>query len=159
MSNYVFAPAGPAILDSDESGMLIKCVEYIGSTQPGCGSKFSKGKRYLKYRLGCSGNAIKRALRKKAKVFGHDFQEYGIDVYYYHIDFCAKIVQEIISYINTYSTDEVKKSIFGGRIPSGHEYCDSLYRHRISQLRWVEAENYKNQRARAQDLIDSFDAI
>lgn len=155
MSNYVFAPAGPTTL---ESGMLIKCVEYIGSTQTGFGSNFSKGKRYLKYRLNCSGTAIKRALQRKPKIFGHDFQDYGIDVYYYHIDFCAKIVQEIISYVKVNSNDDVKISIFGS-VPRENMYCNLLYGHRISQLHWVEVENYKAQRARAQDLIDSFNAI
>lgn len=155
MSNYVFAPAGPIAL---ESGMLTKCVEYIGSTQTGCGSNFSKGKRYLKYKLGCSGKSIKRTLRRKPKIFGHDFQNYGIDVYYYHIDFCVKIVQEIIYYIKVNSNDDVKTLIFGS-VPPEHMYRDLLYGHRISQLHWVDVVNYKAQRAQAQNLINNFNTI
>ena len=56
MSHYVFAPAGA---QKTQSGLIYRCVEYIGESQTGGGSNFAKGKRYLKSKIPhCSGRAI-----------------------------------------------------------------------------------------------------
>ena len=60
--------------------MLMKCIEYIGSTQAGHGSNRAKGKRYLKCKLSCSGTAINRAMKICLKAKGHDFRTYGVSV-------------------------------------------------------------------------------
>ena len=155
MGYYIFAPAGPVKL---QSNLLQKCVEYIGATQTGHGSNLSKGKRYLKYKINCSGTAIKRTIQTRPKVIGNDYQMYGIDVYYYHTEVCVDIVQEIIQYIKIHSNDTVKKKIFT-HIPNDDErYIDLLYAHRISQLYWVSDEDYKGQGKKARKLIDRFTA-
>ena len=154
MGCYVFAPAGPAKLHSD---MLKKCIEFIGSKQVGGGSDYAKGRRYLKYKLQCSGRSIKRAVQSKPKLWVHDFETYGIDVYYYHVDYCAAILRETIDYINDCS-DDVKEKLLG-TVPGRNDYLDLLYKHRISQLKWVEIEDYEGQSAQATFVLGQFATI
>lgn len=155
MSQYIFAPAGPVDL---QSNILKRCIEYIGSTQAGYGSNLSKGKRYLKYKLSCSGTAIKRAMQSSVKVFGHDFETYGINVYYYHKEACVGILKETIDFVMSHSSEAVKVDIFGC-IPSPNEYISILYAYRISQLRWVYNQDYKGQRSEAEELCNGFDGL
>lgn len=153
MSHYVFAPAGA---QKTQSGLIYRCVEYIGESQAGGGSNFAKGKRYLKSKIPhCSGRAIKRTISTFSKVVGNDFETYGCDVYYYHIVLCHKIVYAIIDYIKTYSNDQWKKDTFG-HIPKESEYCNLIYQHRISQLRWVQHMDYMEQGERAAEVLGHF---
>ena len=57
MSMYIFAPAGPVPL---RNTFLRSGVEFIGSKQPGFGSSWAKGRRYIKSELLCRGRPIKR---------------------------------------------------------------------------------------------------
>ena len=160
MGRYIYAPAGPSKLQSD---ILKKCIEYIGSTQAGHGSDLSKGKRYIKYELtrhniSCSGTAIKRAMQVSTRVFHHDFQKYGTQVYYYHKDAIVGILHETISFIIMHSNDEIKVELLRG-IPANNEYLGVVYAHRLSQLEWVHMQNYKGQGKEAQDLCGKFDAL
>lgn len=102
MAMYVYAPAGVVQL---RSSLLKSGVEFIGSKQFGFGSNWAKGKRYIKERVNCSGAAIKRACVVKNRVFKHDYEVYGTEVYYFHTDFCALIVKTIIDYLVSHRDD------------------------------------------------------
>lgn len=156
MGIYVFAPAGP---DKLQNNILEKCVEYIGSRQIGYGSNSAKGRRYLKHELGCSGRAIKRTISKKYKIINNrEFETFGIAVYYFHSDFCDKIVEKIIDYIDRNAADIFKNNIFGC-IPRGKKYLDLSYAHRLSQLEWVQNENYQDQGEKARIIKEKFDIL
>lgn len=156
MGTYVFAPAGP---DKLQNNILEKCVEYIGSKQIGCGSNSAKGRRYLKHELGCSGRAIKRTISKKYKIINNkEFETYGIAVYYFHSKFCDEIVDKIIDYIESNADNFFKNNVFGC-ISSGIKYLDLSYAHRLSQLKWVQNENYQGQREEAKKIIKKFDVL
>ena len=163
MGQYIYAPAGPTNLQTKhlEACALKKCVEFIGSTRPGCGSNLAKGKRYLKYTIPCSGAAIKHAMQSSLKVVEHDFQTYGLVVFRYHKETCAEIVKETIRYIMTHGDDVAKKKALGCT-PAKNAYGECLrliYDYRLSQLKWVKNENYKNQGADAAKLCNKFDAL
>ncbi len=156
MGVYVFAPAGP---DKLQNNILEKCIEYIGSRQPGSGSNIAKGRRYLKHELGCSNRAIKRTTSKKYKIIkNREFNTYGITVYYYHKDHCEKIVEKIIYYINSNADDAFKNNTFG-YTPSGEKYLDLTFKYRLSQLEWVHNENYGNQSEQAKPIIEKFEIL
>lgn len=153
MGVYVFAPAGP---DELQNNILEKCVEYIGSKQIGGGSNIAKGRRYLKRELNCSSRAIKRTISKRYKVIlNKDFQTYGIAVYYFHSNFCVKIVEQIIYYIKNNADNTFKNNIFG-KLPTGEEYLELSYGNRLGELKWVCFENYQNQGKEAQKINDQF---
>lgn len=151
MRDYVYAPAGPQVLHST---LPRKCIEYIGSTQAGYGSNMAKGRRYLKSALGCSGRAVKRTINVYIKIVENDFQTYGLDVYYYHIEKCVDIIMEIIRFIKQHSNDQKKIELFGHIPTSDDEYLQLLYGHRISQLKWVENQDYYGQAEKATNIID-----
>lgn len=153
MGSYVFAPAGP---QKQRSTLIKACVEQIGAQQVGFGSNYAKGRRYLKSKLHCSGTAIKRAVSVRPKVLGNDFETYGVDVYYYHVDFCVDILKEVIDYVK--ASNEIQMQIFDVP-PKEDEYSKCLYGHRISQLCWVRDEDYQGQREQAAKLIDKFQSI
>lgn len=156
MGQYVYSPAGAL---KTRSKTIQKCVEYIGGLQGGKGSELGKGIRYLKSRIpDCSGRAIKRAIRTYPRIYKHEFDKYGLDVYYYHIDRCAEIVKEIIEFIYQHSNDDEKKRIFGG-VPKEEEYLNLLYEARLSQLRWVRRENYIDQGEQAAVIEQKFENL
>lgn len=156
MSIYVFAPAGP---DKLQNNILEKCIEYIGSKQAGYGSNSAKGRRFLKCKLGCSGRAIKRTVSKKCKIINHiEFETFGTDVYYYHSVFCARIVEEIIDYINRNADTSFKNAVFKS-ITTGEDYLNETYAYRLSQLKWVRIENYQNQGTKAKHVEEQFDTL
>lgn len=156
MGVYIFAPAGP---DKLQNNILQKCVEYIGSRQVGYGSNSAKGRRYLKHMLNCSSRAIKRTISKKYKIINNrEFETFGISVYYYHSDFCAEIVEKIIDYIDDNADDVFKNRIFGC-IPIGEKYLDLTYAPRLSQLEWVQNEDYQGQGERARNIKEKFDIL
>lgn len=156
MGVYVFAPAGS---DKLQNNILEKCVEYIGSKQVGCGSNSAKGRRYLKKELNCSGRAIKRTISKKYKIINNkELQTFGVDVYYFHAEFCAKIVEKIIDYIDSSADDAFKNNVFGC-VPAGPSYLDLSYAYRLSQLEWVQRENYQNQGKKAKEIKEKFDIL
>lgn len=140
MSMYVFSPTGPVKL---RSTLLKLGVEFIGSQQPGFGSSWAKGKRYIKAELMCSGWAIKRACLVSDKVYNHDFKQYGTEVYYFHKEYCAKIVKLILDYLVSHSNDPALPQIF--RNCDFDTLLDMSYSHRISQVKWVSVQNYKGQ--------------
>ena len=155
MGQYIFAPAGPKDL---QSNMLIKCIEYIGRTQVGPGSNRAKGKRYLKYKLSCSGTAINRAMKVCLKARGHDFATYGLCVYYFHKERCADILEEVIKFIISHSNDDDKINLLGC-VPAEDDYLQLLYGFRLSQLKWVAKEDYKGQGNVAEELCSKFNRI
>lgn len=156
MGVYVFTPAGP---DKLQNNILEKCVEYIGSRQVGYGSNSAKGRRYLKHELNCSGRAIKRTISKKYKIINNrEFETFGIAVYYFHSDFCAEIVEKIIDYIDGNADDIFKNHTFGC-IPIGEKYLNLSYAHRLSQLEWVQNEDYYGQGEKARNIKEKFDIL
>lgn len=155
MGQYIFAPAGPKDL---QSNMLVKCIEYIGSTQAGHGSNRAKGRRYLKYKLSCSGTAINRAMKIGIKANGHDFATYGVFVYFFHKECCADIVEEVIEFIISHSNDNDKKALLGC-IPDVGDYLKLLYGYRLSQLKWVAKQDYRDQGDAAEKLYNKFNEI
>lgn len=140
MSKYIFALAGAT---SSHNTLLKLGVEYIRSKQSGFGSSWAKGKRYIKANLMCSSNAIKRACVIKSKIFNHDYNEYGTDVYYYHKDYCSLIVKCVLDYIVNNIDDPALPQAF--RESSVASLLELTYKHRISQVRWVSVNNYKEQ--------------
>lgn len=156
MGKYVYSPAGALIT---RSNIIQKCVEYIGGLQAGKGSDIGKGVRYLKNRIpNCSVRAIKRAIKTYPKIYKHQFDKYGLDVYYYHVDNCAEIVKEVIEFIYFHSNDDEKKRIFG-IVPKREEYLNLLYESRISQLRWVRREDYMDQGEQAEIIEHKFEDL
>ena len=151
MSYYVYAPAGTS--DNKQDERLMKCVEYIGSKQKGSGSNYAKGRTYLKKELkkqgiDCSGTAIKRAIVKKRKIKRHDYETYGLYVYYYHIDWCAVVIYEIIKYIVTNCSEDKMKELLGAVPKPNNAKNDGIklvYFHRMRSLKWVYDYDYKEQ--------------
>lgn len=154
MSMYVFAPAGAIKL---RNSFLKLGVEFIGSQQPGCGSSWAKGKRYIKAKLMCSGTAIKRTCVVKNKVFNHNFEEYGTEVYYYHKEYCAKIVEIILDYLMLHINDPDLPQVFCSADLS--TLLDITYSHRISQVKWVSVQNYKDQGEDAECVYNDLNSI
>lgn len=151
MSMYIFAPAG----DKQLRNTFLKIgVEYIGSKQPGFGSSLAKGKRYIKSKLSCSGIAIKRAYSVNFKVINHDYKQLGTEVYYYHKDYCAEIVELILNYIVKNIEDPTLPQVF--REVDFRQLLLKVYSHRISQLNWVRNKDYKGQRECAEQLYKKF---
>ena len=156
MGVYVFAPAGPEGL---QNNVLEKCVEYIGSQQAGGGSNIAKGRRYLKHKLSCSSRAIKRTISKRYKVLKNGgFREFGIAVYFFHSEFCVKIIEETIKYVDNNAAAEFKERIFG-HLPNGAEYLDLTYAYRLSQLEWVSNEDYQGQGNIAEKINNDFENL
>lgn len=156
MGQYVYSPAGAV---ETRSRTIQACVEYIGNIQTGKGSNLGKGIRYLRSKIpNCSGRAIKRAIKVYPKIYKHDFERYGLDVYCYHIDKCADIVKEIIEFILRHSNDEDKIELFG-HIPSKSEYIDLIYGARLSQLRWAIRLDYMDQYDQASLVEHNFNNL
>ena len=156
MGKYVYSPAGAL---GTRSNIIQKCVEYIGGLQTGKGSDIGKGARYLKSKIpNCSVRAIKRAIKTYPRIYKHEFDKYGLEVYYYHVDYCAEIVKEVMEFIYCHSNDDEKKRIFG-IMPNREEYLNLLYEARLSQLRWVRREDYMNQGRQAEIIEHMFENL
>jgi hypothetical protein len=146
---YVYAPAGALKL---RSSLLESGVKFIGSQQYGVGSNWSKGKRYIRKCVNCSGTAIKRACVVKCKVIHHDYNELGLEVYYFHKDYSARIVKAILDYLVLHIDDP--------ELPQSFSHADfkallnMTYSHRISQLRWVCVQNYQGQGNAAEQIYN-----
>lgn len=154
MATYIFAPAGAQQL---RNSFLKLAVEFIGSQQPGRGSYWAKGKRYIKEKTHCSGRAIKRACVVKNKVINNDYQEYGIDVYYFHKDYSAEIVCTILNYLVLHNSDPDIPSVFYNL--NFHVLLDRTYSHRISQVKWVSIQNYKGQGEEARKIYHDLSTL
>jgi hypothetical protein len=154
MAMYIFAPAGPYKL---RSSLLRVGVEFIGSQQPGFGSPWAKGKRYIKDQLLCSGTAIKRACVTTNKFINHDFEQYGTEVYYYHKDYCVDIVTFVLDYLVAHMNDPSLPHVFNHS--SYAQLLSLVYSHRISQIKWVTQNNYRNQGEGAMHLDEKFTAL
>ena len=153
---YVYSPAGALKTRSDT---ILRCVEYIGRLQMGKGSERGRGIRYLKSRIpNCSSRAIKRAIKTCHKIYKHEFDKYGLDVYYYHIDKCAEIIKTVIEFIKCHSNDDEKEHLFG-IVPDEKEYLNLLYEARLNQLRWARRENYMGQGEQAAIVERKFENI
>ena len=141
MGYYIYAPVGAF---REKTNVLVKCVEFIGSRQDGIGSDYAKGKRYLKRKIpNCSSRAIRRTVKICEKVYNHDYEKYGLDVYYFHKELCARIVEEILDYMIRQDT-QTKINIFGRDINKS-ETINIMCDHRIDQLEWVANTDYKEQ--------------
>lgn len=140
MSKYVYAPAGSIKLRNE---LLKSGVEFIGLHQSGFGSSWAKGKRYIKNELRCSGTAIKKACIVKDRMHKHDFKQYGTEVYYYHKDYCSKIVKIILDYLVLHIKDPALPQAFANA--DFATLLNLTYSHRISQIKWVSIINYQEQ--------------
>ena len=164
MSYYVYAPAGTTNYSHEER--LMKCVEYIGSKQKGSGSYYAKGRAYLKKELkkkgiNCSSTAIKRAIIKKPKFKRHDYETYGFYVYYFHTEYCAVIIYEIIKTIVANCNEEKIKELLGVAPKPNNAQNDGInlvYLHRIRSLKWVYDYDYKEQAELALKTWNKFEA-
>lgn len=151
MAAYIFAPAGPIQL---RNSLLKAGVEFIGSQQPGFGSSWAKGKRYIKDKLLCSGTAVKRACVVKNKFIKNEFEKYGVEVYYYHKDYAVDIVKLVLDYLIAHINDASLPQAF-----SSSDFAQLLkivYSHRISQLEWVSTCDYRGQGECATQLYQQF---
>ena len=156
MGKYVYAPAGARVLRSD---LLLRCIEYIGELQPGIGSNEAKGKRYLRKHIeGCSGRMIKRTAKICKKVRQHDFEQYGLDVYYYSPEMSARILEVTTEFMRRASQNALKKEVLGC-IPRDNEYLQLLYGHRLSQLSWVIETDYYGQEQDARIIAQEIEYL
>lgn len=151
---YIYAPAGPVQL---RNSLLRSGVEFIGSQQSGFGSSWAKGKRYIKNKLCCSGTAIKRTCVVKNKVIGHDYEQYGTEIYYYHKDCCADIVKLVLDYLLANINNPLLPQVFGNF--DYKQLLSIVYAHRISQLMWVITTNYKDQGECAAQVYRKFQKL
>ncbi len=129
-----------------------RIVEYIGSKQIGIGSEYAKGKRYLRYKLKCSGSAIKGLYKTSFRVIKNEFREKGTYVFRYSID-CENILRELISWIeivNPASEDYTKLNISDAK----GDYFNWLFLKQYIMLRWVVETNYNNQSESAKIIYD-----
>lgn len=154
MAQYVFAPAG---LEKRRNSLFRVAVEYIGSKQKGPGSDFSKGKRFIKSALNCSGRSISLACSIKDKYFNHEYKQYGTEVYYYHKEWCHQIVNFVISYLIENKNDPKLPQAFAQR--DFKTVFDDTYSSRYSQLRWVKTNNYRNQQDDAGNILYKLDDV
>ena len=150
MGYYVYAPAGADSLQHDN---LQKCIEYIGSFQKGHGSNKAKGIRYIKKKLKCSAAAIKRTISVYERTYKHDYQQYGLRVYYYHKEFCAQIISEIISFLMNNGMPCLAQI---ESISEKKGYINYLYRNQLVQLKWVLCVDYKFQGKDAEAILLDF---
>lgn len=155
MARYIYAPAQTS---NWYGSKIYRSVEFIGSQQKGRGNSISKGRRYLKKKLGCSGNAIRRAMRTEERIYKHDYTQFGLDVYYYHKDYSDKIIREIIQFVLQNASDNIKKKIFD-TIPTDEQYLPLIYWHQLDCLEWVADSDYKRQGEEARILHNRFNNI
>lgn len=154
MSMYVFAPAGPEKLHNN---LLRMAIEFIGLQEKGVGSSWSRGKRYLKDRLSCSGTAIKRACVVKNKYVNHDYKEYGAEVYYYQKNDCARIVETVLEYIVDHKDENTLPQVFSNC--GFKDLLEKAYGHRISQIEWVRDMDYKKQGKAAEEVYKKLNEL
>ncbi len=140
MTQYVFAPAGAKAC---RNNWFRIGIEYIGSKQGGVGSAYSKGKRYIRAKLNCSGRAISRSCSVCDKYFNHLYQQYGPDVYFFHKEWCSQIVDLVISYLSDHQNDPSLPQIFVQK--NYRDIFNDTYLSRYNQLHWVENTNYRDQ--------------
>ena len=156
MGKYVYAPAGAKTARND---LILRCIEYIGEMQPGIGSNEAKGKRYLRRHIeGCSGRAIKRAAKTCKRVYHHDFEKYGLDVYYYLQEVSARILEVTIEFMKRAPREDLKNEVFGC-VPNDNQYMQLLYGHRMSQLNWVIGTNYQGQVEKARIIVQEIEYL
>lgn len=155
MGKYVFAPSGNS---SETIRVLKQCIEYIGNKQQGSGSAYSRGKRYLRQQLRCSGASIKNLFKTSIKISNHDFEKYGLYVFRYDKKQCSKILIEIISYIELNANPTEKDRLLGAQ-NSNKLYLDLIFSSQKSKLDWVRNHNYKCQREDAKLIINELDSI
>lgn len=155
MARYIYAPAQTR---NWYGSKIYRCVEFIGSQQKGRGNDVSKGRRYLKNKLKCSGNAIRRAMRIEERTYRHDYKIYGLDVYYYHKDYSDLIIEEIINFVRQNASDSKKEEIFE-IIPTDDQYLSLIYWHQLDCLEWVADFDYKHQGKDARILHNRFSDI
>lgn len=155
MGRYIYAPANT---NNWYGSRIYRCVEFIGSTQKGRGNKIAKGRRYLKKKVGCSGNAIRRAMRTEERSYKHDYQQYGLDVYYYHKDYANIILQEIIDFVRENACADKIEELFDC-VPNDDQYLQLIYWHQLRRLDWVAVMDYKKQGDSARILCDKFSEI
>lgn len=149
MGNYIYAPAGPKKLDVD---IIKSCIEYIGKRESGIGSDIAKGKRYLKRELHCSGKSIKRMYKRCTKTQNHDFERYGLEVFYYNKYVTAEILHKVIDYLRKYCEISDREKLFGCVPKKDDEYLKLIYSRRLSQLIWVSTSDYNGQGTDAEEL-------
>lgn len=153
MGKYVHSPVGAKKIRNQ---LLEKCVKIIGSKQSGTGSNSSKGVRLIKKNISnCSTRAIKRTIKMYKKVSNHDYELYGLNVYFFHEDLCAEIVKFILDYTNNCFSEEDYVEVFGF-VPDKNTQLKLMYENRLSQLRWVKNTNYKEQSQQAEKIENDF---
>ena len=112
----------------------------------------------MKDKIGCTGNSIKLLFQTATKYVNHDFEKYGIYVFKYDKNKCAKILFEIISFVHLHSNDKKKTELFGHSV-NLDTYISILYGEQLTSLEWVRDHNYKKQYEDAQNILNRIDEI
>lgn len=156
LGKYVHAPAGSILTRTD---MIKVAVEYIGTTQNGCGSDYAKGKRYLRKKIcGCSGRAIKKTTTVGIKVHNNDYNTYGLEVYFYHEEMSSKILKEVIRFL-TQNENEVLLANLMNKAAKDSTLMEVLYGQRKRGLNWVIARDYMKQGEKAENIKEQIELI
>ncbi len=155
MEEYVIAPAGANAKQSIE---LRKCIELIGSTQPGKGSDYAKGRNYLRSRIGCSGACIKHLFKPIIKLVGRDFERHGIYVYKCHDVFAPVLLRKIINeLIENVARADIE--VLWGNIEPGQLYINLLFWKQMDAIAWTRDNNYLDQYECAKELWNDLNSI
>lgn len=156
MSCYILLPIDPDC-DPDcflECNHLHFYIECIGVLQPGHGSAFAKGCRYLRSKIGCSGRAIKRAISLKKKYINYsEFNVYGPYVFFVPKVYCADIIGNIFDFISQHSNSIVQKAYVKN---SGNFKCSQIYALHLERLKWVGNVDYRGEGDSAKKVLNDF---
>lgn len=153
--SYVFAPTANG--EKRDEKNFRKIVEYIGSKQAGIGSNTAKGLRYIKNELGCSGAAIKFLYKSSKKILNHNIEQYGTNVYRYN-EFCCGIIGILIEHIPQYIEDNSDKIELNKNSKIFNKF-DWLFFNQYVAIKWVENENYQQQREKASEIISRLECF
>lgn len=153
--SYVFAPTANG--EKRDEKNFRKIVEYIGSKQAGIGSNTARGLRYIKNELGCSGTTIKFLYKSSKKVFHHNIEKYGTNVYRYN-EFCRGIIGVLIEHIPQYIKDN-SDNIKLNKNSTNSEKFDWLFFNQFVAIKWVENEDYQQQREKASEIISMLECF
>lgn len=156
MSCYILLPIDPDC-DPDyflECNHLHFYIECIGALQPGHGSAFAKGCRYLKSKIGCSGRAIKRTISLKRKYIDYsEFSVYGPYVFFVPKIHCANIIGEIFDFISQHSNNIARKACVKS---TGNFQRNQIYALHLERLKWVKNVNYRGEGNSAKKVLNDF---
>jgi hypothetical protein len=110
-NKYLIIPADEGFNDSDR--FLLEAMNAVAKA-----NGFKNGKKYLKSKLGCSGNSVKNMTKDKisTKTWYWNLQEYPTKDGYQHIrkidkDKYAEVIESIIIEYSKIATEEKRKKL------------------------------------------------